>query len=173
LLLAGGLGVYFATSGDEPKPTPPPEVKSVERPTSLTNDTVQIPVDEEEDAGEAPPEEQPGTVKRPRPTGEVWSCDGDLDVAIISRVIAQAQSSVRACYERALRNDNQLQGQIKLEVRVTSEGKVSHTRIAGNSLRDPEVSKCVQGLAKQWSFPAVTKGSCAIFTAPFKLTPKN
>ena len=133
---------------------------------------MQIPIDEEEDAGAEPTPEEPGTVKRPRPPGDVWTCDGDLDIAVIQRVIAQAESSVRACYERALRNDNQLQGQIKLEVRVTSEGKVSHTRVQG-TLRDPEVSKCVQGLAKQWSFPAVSKGSCAVFTAPFKLTPKN
>lgn len=173
LLAAGGLGVYFATSGEEPKKAPPPEVANVERPTSLSNDTVQIPVEEEEpDAGEATPDEPVTGTKKPRPAGDVWTCDGDLDVAVIQRVIATAQSSVRGCYERALRNNNQLQGQIQLDVRVNSEGKVSHTRAHG-TLRDPEVSKCVQGLAKQWTFPAVSKNACAVFTAPFKLTPKN
>jgi len=174
LLLAGGLGVYFATSGEDPKPTPPPAVKTAERNTSLSNDTVQIPVDEEEeeeDAGEAATEE-PNPVKRPRPTGDVWTCSGDISLPVIQRVISQAQSSVRGCYERALRNDNQLQGKLALDVRVTPDGKVSHTRVHG-TLRDPEVSKCVQALAKQWTFPADSKATCTVFTAPFNLTPKN
>jgi hypothetical protein len=172
LFLAGGLGVYFATSGDEPKPAPLPEVKTVERNTSLSNDTVQIPVEEEEvDAGE-PPKEEPGTIKRPRASNDVWSCEGDVDQAAAQRVINQAQSSVRGCYERALRNNNQLQGKLEMDVRISADGKVTHTRVHG-TLHDPEVAKCVQGLAKQWAFPPVSKAPCAIFSAPFKLTPKN
>ena len=170
LLLGGGLGVYLATSGSEPKP-PPPEVKSPERSTALTNETVQIPVEEEEDAA-TPAVEEP-EVKRPvRPAGDLWSCQGELPAADIKKVLSEQQASIRACYERALRNDNQLQGSVRLEVRIGNEGKVSHTRVQG-SLRDPEVSRCVQNLAKKWVFHAPAGGSCAVFSAPYNFTPKQ
>jgi TonB family protein len=171
LLLAGGLGVYLATSKEEPKPTPPPEVKSVERPTSLANNTIEIP-EEEEDAG-APPEEPPQEVKKHRgPTQDPWSCPGDIPVADIKKVLGEAQSSIRACYERALRNNNQLQGSVALEVRVGGNGHVDNSRVRGN-LRDPEVSKCIQNLAKNWRFPPPRGGNCAVVGAPYNFTPKN
>jgi TonB family protein len=172
LLLAGGLGVYLATSGkDEPKPTPPPEVKSVERPTALSNDTVEIPV-EEEDAG-LPPEEPAPEVKKPRVAAQdPWSCPGDIPVADIKKVLGEAQSSIRSCYERALRNNNQLQGSVALEVRVGSSGRVDNSRVRGN-LRDPEVSKCIQNLTKNWRFPPPSGGNCAVVGAPYNFTPKN
>ena len=74
--------------------------------------------------------------------------------------------------ERALRNDNQLQGSVQLEVRIGNDGKVSNTRIHG-SLRDPEVSKCVQNLARNWVFHSPSGGSCAVFKAPYNFTPKH
>jgi outer membrane biosynthesis protein TonB len=162
--------LYLATSKDEPKP-PPAEVKSVERPTALTNDTVQIPV-EEEDAG-PPPEEPPAEVKKHRaPATDPWSCPGDIPVTDIKKVLGEAQSSIRACYERALRNNNQLQGSVALEVRVGLSGKVDNSRVRGN-LRDPEVSKCIQNLAKSWRFPPPRGGNCAVVGAPYNFTPKN
>jgi outer membrane biosynthesis protein TonB len=171
LLLAGGLGVYLATSKEEPKPTPPPEVKSVERPTSLANNTIEIP-EEEVDAG-APPEEPPQEVKKHRGTAQdPWSCPGDIPVADIKKVLGEAQSSIRACYERALRNNNQLQGSVALEVRVGGNGHVDNSRVRGN-LRDPEVSKCIQNLAKNWRFPPPSGGNCAVVGAPYNFTPKN
>ncbi len=170
LLLGGGLGVYLATSGGDPKP-PPPEIKSPERSTALTNDSVQIPLDEEEDAA-LPPIEEP-EVKRPnRPAQDLWTCQGDLPAADIRKVLGDQQASIRSCYERALRNDNQLQGSVELEVRIGNDGKVSNTRVRG-SLRDPEVSKCVQNLARNWVFHSPSGGTCAVFKAPYNFTPKH
>ena len=171
LLLGGGLGLYLATSKEEPKATPPTEVKSVERPTALSNDTVQIPV-EEEDAG-APVEEPQPEAKKPRgPSQDPWSCPGDIPVTDIKKVLGEAQSSIRSCYERALRNNNQLQGSVALEVRVGGSGRVDNSRVRG-SLRDPEVSKCIQNLTKNWRFPPPTGGNCAVVGAPYNFTPKN
>jgi TonB family protein len=171
LLLGGGLGVYLATSGGDPK-RPPPEIKSPERSTALTNDTVEIPVEEEPDAA-PPPVEEP-TAKKPRTGGggDLWSCEGELPPADIRKVLGDQQASIRSCYERALRNDNQLQGSVQLEVRIGNDGKVSNTRIHG-SLRDPEVSKCVQNLARNWVFHSPSGGSCAVFKAPYNFTPKH
>jgi hypothetical protein len=172
LLLGGGLGVYLATSKEEPKTPPPPVVKSVERPTSLATNTVEIPPEEPDAALEPEPTEPEPTVKRPRPAQDPWACPGDIPVSDARKVLNEAQSSIRACYERALRNNNQLQGSISLEVRVGANGRVDNARIGGN-LKDAEVRKCIQNLAKGWSFPSPTGGNCAVVGAPYNFTPKN
>jgi hypothetical protein len=172
LLLGGALGVYFATGGkEEPKPVPPPVVKNPERSTSLANNTIEIPP-EEPDTGVPPEPEPEPTTKRPRSAQDPWACPGDIPVSDIKKVLNEAQSSIRSCYERALRNNNQLQGSVNLEVRVGASGRVDNSRIRGN-LRDPEVSKCIQNLTKGWSFPAPTGGNCAVVGAPYNFTPKN
>jgi TonB family protein len=146
-------------------------VKSPERSTALSNDTVQIPIEEEPDAAVAAVEEP--EVKKPnRPAQDPWACPGDLPASDIRKVLSEQQASIRSCYERALRNDNQLQGSVELQVRIGSDGKVSNTRIHG-SLRDPEVSKCIQNLARNWVFHAPSNGNCAVFNAPYHFTPKQ
>jgi len=57
-------------------------------------------------------------------------------------------------------------------VRINNDGKVSNTRVRG-SMRDPEVTKCIQNLAKNWSFPTPAGGACAVFDAPYNFTPKQ
>ena len=112
-------------------------------------------------------------VKKPnRAGGDLWSCQGELPASDIRKVLGDQQASIRSCYERALRNDNQLQGSVELEVRIANDGKVSNTRVRG-SLRDPEVSRCVQNLARNWVFHSPSGGSCAVFKAPYNFTPKN
>jgi hypothetical protein len=169
LLVGGGLGVFFATRKDSepPKPVTPPA--SVERSTSLTQDTVEIPVDEPEtDAGPAIVE----PVKKRAPSTDIWNCQGSLSGNDVRSVVADGSSAIRSCYERQLRNDNQLQGSVVLQVRIGNDGKVTTTRVTGN-LKDNEVKNCMQTVAKGWSFPAPAGGSCAVFDAPFKFTPKN
>lgn len=170
LVFGGGLGVYFATrkEPEPPKPAPAP-IKNVERPTSLSTPTIEIPEDEPEveDAAVPPPPD-----KKPARMGDPWSCSGELPTSDIRRVLAEHQSAIRSCYERQLRNNNQLQGDVKLQVRIGNDGKVTAVRTSGN-LRDSEVKSCMQSIAKQWTFPAPSGGTCAVFDAPFKFTPKQ
>jgi hypothetical protein len=168
LLLGGGLGVFFATrKGPEtPKPTQPPPPK-VERSTALSNDTLEIP-EEPEDAGAPTPE----PMKKPRLGTDPWECAGDLAPAEIRRVLGEEHGAIRSCYERELRNNNQLQGDVVLQVRIGNDGKVAATRVRGN-LKDNNVKGCMQNVAKGWSFPAPSGGTCAVFEAPFHFTPKQ
>lgn len=171
LLVGGGLGVFFATrkEPEPPKPVAPP-TPNVERSTSLTQDTVEIPVEEPEtDAG--PEVVEP--VKKPRaPVTDLWNCQGSLSGGDVRKVVADGSSAIRSCYERQLRNDNQLQGSVVLQVRIGNDGKVTTTRVTGN-LKDQEVKNCMQNVARGWQFPAPAGGSCAVFDAPFKFTPKQ
>lgn len=169
LLLGGGLGVYFATRKEPapPKETPPP--KNAAPSTALDQNTVELPAEEPEVADAGAPEPPKRKVI---PAGDPWSCAGDIAPAAIRRVLGEEQASVRSCYERQLRNNNMLQGDIKLQVRVGNDGKVAATRVGGN-LKDADVKSCVQNVAKNWSFPAPAGGTCAVFEAPFHFTPKQ
>ena len=101
-----------------------------------------------------------------------WDCAGDIPAAELRGTLSEGSSAIRSCYERQLRNDNTLQGDVTLQVRVGNDGKVSGTRVAGN-LRDPEVKSCMQNIAKNWKFPAPAGGTCAVFEQKFKFTPKQ
>lgn len=172
LLVGGGLGVYFASRKAPEPPKAIPPVENAERSTALTPDTVEIPPDEPaavEDAGVATPE----PVRKPRgPAIDPWACEGDIPAADLRSALAEGSSAIRGCYERQLRNNNQLQGEVRLQVRVGNDGKVTGTRVTG-TLHDPDVKSCMQNVAKGWSFPAPAGGTCAVFDAPFKLTPKQ
>jgi TonB family protein len=173
ILLAGGIGGFIAFSGSPEPATPPTPVEPprAERSTALVDDTLEIPEPEEivPDAGAPKPEEP----KKPsRAKGDAWACQGDIAAKDIKRVLADAQSQVRSCYERRLRNNNLLQGTVNLQVKVDAGGRVVSTRVRG-TLNDAEVSRCVQALAKSWTFPAPAGGNCAVFDAPYNFTPKN
>lgn len=170
LLLGGALGVFFATRKEpEPPKTTAPPPPPVERSTALVQDTIEIPSEPTvEDAGTATPE----PTKKPRPIGDPWSCTGELPQAEIRRVLAEGQSAIRSCYERQLRNDNQLQGDVRMQVRIGNDGRVTATRVAGN-MRDADVKSCMQNIAKNWVFPAPSGGTCAVFDAPYHFTPKQ
>lgn len=178
LLVGGGLGVYFATRGSDEAAAPsvatPAPVEKVERNTSLADNTLEIP--------DVLPEPEPAKTDEPQPTtpkktatkspGDAWDCAGDVAPKDITKVLNEHQSAIRSCYERQLRNDNALQGSIKLQVRIGADGSVAGTRISG-TLNDKEVRECIQSIAKRWSFPSPTGASCAVFDAPYNFMPKN
>lgn len=171
LLIGGGLGIFLATRSAEPPPqaaaAPPP--KNAERPTSLADNQLEIPV-EEPDAGTAKVE--PDQPKKSRGRGDSWSCQGDLPPQEIRAVLNDSSVQIRSCYERRLRVDNLLQGNVSMQVRIGADGKVQATRVRGN-MRDSEVKTCMQNIAKKWTFPPPSGGNCAVFEAPYAFTPKQ
>jgi len=148
-------------------------VKNAERSTALDNNVMAIP-DDEPDAAAAPTTDEQAPVKKPRTVaaGDPWECAGDVAPKDITKVLNEAQSAIRSCYERQLRNDNALQGDLKLQVKIGADGAVASTRVRG-ALTDKQVRDCIQNIAKRWSFPAPTGGACAVFDAPYNFMPKN
>ncbi|MDB4973247.1 MAG: hypothetical protein JWN48_1588, partial [Myxococcaceae bacterium] len=172
LLVGGGLGLYFASRKEPEPPKPAPPVQNAARSTALTPDTIDIPAEEPavEDAGVADAE-VPKKHTRVA-TVDPWDCQGDIPAADLRSTLSEGSSAIRGCYERQLRNDNMLQGDVRLQVRIGNDGKVTATRVTG-TLKDPEVKSCMQNVAKGWKFPAPAGGACAVFDAPFKFTPKQ
>jgi hypothetical protein len=120
------------------------------------------------DAGQAPAE--PLAVKRPsgHKLGD-WECSGDLPSAL--KVINDNRAQIRSCYERRLKINNVLQGDLKLRLKVGAGGKVVATAVNG-SLHDEQVFACVRNLAASWTFTVPSGGACAVVQVPFQFSPK-
>lgn len=182
LLLLGAVALFLMLqsspeSGPElAKPVAAPAVEQVQRVNPMAEqDLLLDEIEEEPDAGAPEPEaEKPKKSSRraARPKRDAWDCDGDLDRAGLQKVIARNRAQVRTCYERRLKINNLLQGNLKLKIKVGAGGKVAAMATSG-SLRDKEVYSCVRKLAKDWAFPAPSGGACAVVRVPFQFSPKN
>jgi len=166
LLAAGGLWFFLNTDGSEPPAEvaePVPEAPAREQFAA----EIEIP---EEDGG---PDDEP--VAKPSPSSQTqpadWDCRGNLPTAALTAVIkGQPSKQVQTCYERRLKDNNLLQGSMKVLLTIGSSGSVKAVSVGG-SLNDPQVYACVKRVAKTWKFPK-PEGGCVRIEAPFQMTPK-
>jgi outer membrane biosynthesis protein TonB len=166
LLAAGGLWFFLNTDGSEPPAEvaePVPEAPVREQFAA----EIEIP---EEDGG---PDDEP--VAKPSPLSQTqpadWDCRGNLPTAALTAVIkGQPSKQVQTCYERRLKDNNLLQGSMKVLLTIGSSGSVKAVSVGG-SLNDPQVYACVKRVAKTWKFPK-PEGGCVRIEAPFQMTPK-
>jgi len=166
LLLAAGAVFLFSSKKPEEKPAPvavtPPQQPPAEPERANPLDTPLIL--------EPEPEPEPDRHK-PAPRVADRDCeDTDLSVDAIKAVISENSTSVRACYERRLKSNHDLQGDVKLKLRVGTTGQIVTAQTAG-SLKDNEVLKCVSGRAQRWRFPPPKGGACVLHV-PFQFSPK-
>jgi outer membrane biosynthesis protein TonB len=132
---------------------------------------IEIP---EEDAGLGPGEEEKPEPKRPesaqtRPAD--WICNGTISAGQLSEVIrGQPSKQVQTCYERGLKDDNLLQGSMKVLLTIGASGSVRAVSVSG-SLNDSQVYNCVKRVAKTWKFPKPENG-CVRTEVPFQMMPK-
>jgi hypothetical protein len=114
------------------------------------------------------------TTEKPKPAeprGD-WDCAGNLSVSALQTIVDGNRAQVRNCYERRLRVNNTLQGDLQLRLKVASTGQISATSVSG-SLKDSEVVGCIRSLAQHWSFPAPSGGKCAVVQVPFQFSPQQ
>jgi len=170
LLAAGALWFFLRTDDSEPDAelaepiieAPPREQFAPE---------IEIP---EVDAA-TPGNEEGETITKPsrpsQPRPEDWECMGILEAAEIRDVInGPARKQVQTCYERALKDDNLLQGSMTVLLTIGASGAVKAVSIEG-SLNDAQVYTCVKRVAKTWQFPP-PRGGCVRTSVPFQMTPK-
>jgi hypothetical protein len=173
LLFVGGAAAVFVAL----RPLPPdpvaavPDAEPPARATSLATDELEIP-DPVPDAAVEPDAASTNVKRIIKYVRDDWECDGSIAAAAARAVIAQNQVQVRNCYERALKINNTLEGNLSMTLRVDNRGQVTGTRMGG-SLRDPQIFSCVRQLAQSWEFPAPTGGRCAVISAPFNFTPRR
>ena len=71
-----------------------------------------------------------------------WDCSGDLPIAKVNQILAENREQVRNCYERRLKVNNTLEGNLNLRLKVDASGTVAATAVGG-SLGDNDVFSCV------------------------------
>ncbi len=72
---------------------------------------------------------------------------GWLEPSVIQSTARQSFDRFRACYETGLRSDPALAGKVAVKFVIERDGHVVHSELAGTTLRDPEVVRCV---VDQW-----------------------
>ncbi len=179
VLLGATAAIWFGMqSCEEPPPDPvataiPDAGPGVERSTDVVDDMI-LP-DDEPDAGPGPDGGPPRVRYVTRYVGGGgggnWSCSGTMDAAAASRALAGSRLQFRNCYERRLKANNTLEGDVSLQVRVGRGGSVTGVQ-TGGSLRDAQVLSCIRGIAQRIRFPAPT-GNCAVAATTIHLTPQN
>lgn len=179
VLLLGAAAVFWfsrPTPVAAPAPPPPaPAPANAERVNPMAQPDL-IGIEETKDAGK--PEEEPAAPEKPKRAaggakearGE-WDCEGDLSRASLQSVIDSNRAQVRNCYERRLKVNNVLQGDLKLKIKIAPNGQVNATQISG-SLKDNEVFSCVRSIASSWKFSPPQNG-CAVVQVPFQFSPKQ
>lgn len=178
LLLLGAIAVavFLSQKSRAPGPAQTPPTPAAPEEVTRVNPLAQpelILEDEPEDAGAEEPEEEP-KAKKPRnaPRRDSWECSGDLDRGALQKVVREHRQQVRTCYERRLKVNNLLQGDVSLKIKVGANGKVSAVAASG-SLNDSEVLSCMKRQAQSWRFSVPTGGNCAVIAVPFQFSPKN
>lgn len=175
LLALAGLG-YCLTSESPPETTPQvvatPDAAVAQRPTSLVDETLEIP-EEEPDAWSDIPDAGAAPTTRPRTVvvGS-WDCSGEIDRSALSSVVNEHRTQIQACYERRLKQQSTLQGNLQLQLRIAQNGNVDAVQVGG-TLRDREVFSCVRNIASRMQFARVSGGNCAVVSVPFSFTPQQ
>ncbi|HEX4338618.1 MAG TPA: AgmX/PglI C-terminal domain-containing protein [Polyangiaceae bacterium] len=99
------------------------------------------------------------------------TCKGDAPAALRS-ALAGAAGSVRGCYERALRQNQMLQGKLMVAVKVGAQGNTCGASLASDTLGDGAVASCVLQKFRSGTFPAPI-GGCVDVQVPINFTPKT
>ncbi|HSN83622.1 MAG TPA: AgmX/PglI C-terminal domain-containing protein [Polyangiales bacterium] len=177
LFVLGALGLWFFWTPDEPEAPDEiaqPEPEPTPAPREQFAAELEIPDDLVENTGGGGEAEEEQSAK---PTGagwtppEEWECLGTLQASQIRNVInGQPRKQVQTCYERRLKDNNLLQGSMKVLLTIGANGNVRAVSIEG-SLDDPQVYSCVKRVAKTWKFPK-PQGGCVRTEVPFQMTPK-
>lgn len=171
LLLAAGA-IWFFARGCEPRQEAKPVEPAPEAPArEQFAPEIEIP---DADAGSvaaeaAQPDRKPRQASQTHPSD--WVCNGTLQASQLSSVIrGQPSKQVQTCYERRLKDDNLLQGSMKVLLTIGATGSVRAVSVSG-TLNDQQVYSCVKRVAKTWKFPK-PDGGCVRTEVPFQMMPK-
>ena len=169
LLLAGAAVWMFLFQSKPPPPAPEEKPDEVARVNPMAQPDLELE-EPKPDAGMAKPAApEKKVVHKGGPAPGEWDCSGDLPDA--AKVVLENSAQIRSCYERRLKMNNALQGDLRLKIKIGSTGKVVASAVSG-SLHDTEVFACVRNLSQTWTFGVPRDGSCAVVAVPFQFSPK-
>jgi hypothetical protein len=178
LLLGGGAAIFFLTrkptATETPHPTPPVATVHDAGPPEPTGPQIgaqfELP-QEEPDAGQ--PEASDAGQNRPHiryVTRYVAACPGTVDGPRVTAVVRQNYGGLRECYNRQLRSNPALRGNVTAEWVIQPNGSVGQISTSGAVARDRTFKSCFETSLSRLRFPA-PHGGCAMFQQSFSFTP--
>ena len=171
LLLMGGL-IVWKVGGEDPPPEPPREPAPPAAATPAIDAIVPPPPPiTSEDAGTAP-----APTKKAGPTGGTYcstcgKCRGTAPGNLASALRSRAGTAQR-CYEKALAQQEGLEGKLTLNLCVGVGGQVCSASVGSDSLRSPLVSQCVLNIFRSSTFPS-PKNGCVEAQVPLNFVPQK
>lgn len=162
------VALFTACGGSPPVPEQPPP-----RPTPVPDAPPTDPAPAADDAGvpyEAVADERDGDPRgdplatdpsAPVVSGGQNSGPGQLDPAIIHRVVRQHTSQIKACYERVLQKDPAARGQLRVQFTIGDTGAVTAVAVERAS-GIVELDQCVAGVFVKLQFPPPTGGFVSV-----------
>ncbi|MBI5516518.1 MAG: AgmX/PglI C-terminal domain-containing protein [Deltaproteobacteria bacterium] len=101
--------------------------------------------------------------------GDQVDGDGQIDSGRVASLIRGQLGGIRACYERALRNNPTLAGRLNVSFTIGTSGRITSSNASGLGAA-PDVGSCVVSRLRGLVFPAPTGGSVE-FSFPFDFSP--
>jgi len=95
---------------------------------------------------------------------------GKIDTKAVKRVFNMHVNAMKKCYERELKRNPGLEGKVKLQVVIKSDGKVGGASVKGVSLRNQKINSCMEREARGMKFPKPTGGAVTVAN-PYTFTP--
>ena len=93
-----------------------------------------------------------------------------LDVTHIKTVLKNSKKMVRHCYERALKRQPKLEGQLGVQFTIGPKGRVVKVTVVDDTLQNRRVSRCITKRVGKWRFPSPQDGEVTVYS-PFVMSP--
>lgn len=152
---------------------PAPEAESAQE--AATEDEGASAEPAEEDAQpESAQEEQPAAAEEaaPRPLIKDTGVETRTTI-VIQKIVAQHRQLVRDCYEKALKKNPGLKGDLTVKFVVDPVGKVktAELNVERSTLTEPSLVECALTAVKSIQFPESSRGFESKVNYPFNLNP--
>jgi len=92
--------------------------------------------------------------------------DGHTETSLVTSEVRVRIGAVKACYERALKRNSKLYGEIRLRWTISTAGRVSAVEIEEDTVGDSEICSCVKSLVGRWRFVPPSGGPADV-SIPF------
>lgn len=111
-------------------------------------------------------------ITRPKTVGTA-SASAKRDDKLIADYVKENMRSIKAAYERILKNKPDLSGKITIRFTILASGRVSDVEVTDSTVDDPELADKIIKVVRNWRFPEIpdTEGSVTV-NFPFIFQPK-
>ena len=92
------------------------------------------------------------------------ACDKDN----VLRTVGRGTGAIRYCYEKTLKVNPSLSGEVVVDWTVSPKGRVTRASISRSTLRNTSIERCMVRVVKRWRF-APTTGEPCVISYPFLL----